>query len=106
MQMTKLGYVADLAVSAAEALEKFGKRTYDLVFMDVGLPDKDGLELTEELRKKKTNGSLPIIGVTAGYATREQCMKSGMSDFFQKPLLYDQLREIIDKFEPKNCVKC
>jgi CheY-like chemotaxis protein len=106
MQMSKLGYMAHLAATAAEAIEKFGKQGYDLVFMDVGLPDEDGLGLTEKLRTIKAKGELPIVGITAGYATREQCLKSGMDDYFQKPVLYDQLREIIQRFDPKNCKEC
>ena len=106
MQMKSLGYMADLAASAKEATELFGKRAYELVFMDIGLPDKDGLELTAELRKDAKQGKLPIVGITAGYASREQCVQSGMDDYFVKPLMYDQLREIIQKFDPRACTEC
>src|SRR5437868_582973 len=103
MQMKNLGYIADLAATAKEAIELFSNRAYELVFMDVGLPDKDGLELTAELRKSVKNGKLPIVGITAGYASREQCVQSGMNEYFVKPLMFDQLREIIKKFDPRVC---
>jgi len=108
MQLHKLGYIADLAISAKEALDKFGDRTYDLVLVDVGLPDIDGLELTSKLRQltKERKDKLPIVGITAGYATREQCIRSGMDDFFQKPLMYTELKNVIEKFDPQNCKAC
>lgn len=106
-QCQKLGYLADLVESAAEAIEMFKRKPYDLVMMDVGLPDADGLETTANMRNIGEHGkTVKIVGVTAGYASRNECLSAGMNDYYQKPVLADDVKRILDRWEARSCETC
>jgi CheY-like chemotaxis protein len=96
-----LGYVADLAVTGQEAL-KLSVKNYDLILMDIGLPDISGVEVTQRIRTREKNGKhrTSIVAITA-YATSDiciQCMEAGMDHVFYKPVILEQLQCIIDDY--------
>jgi len=100
-----LGCHADVARNGKEALERFAQNHYDLVFMDIGLPDMDGLVVTTSLRsqeKKALTASppIPIIGLTAhaGAQMRLQVIEAGMNDFLVKPLTKENCLAILNQF--------
>jgi CheY-like chemotaxis protein len=103
--LRQLGYGGDLASSAEEAIERVKSKVYGLIIMDVGLPDKDGLEATDEIRHLPGVGGeqVPIVALTAGHSSREECLKAGMNDYFIKPMLIEQLAEILHKWNPERC---
>lgn len=80
----------------------------DLIFMDVQMPELDGLETTRRIRQSETDASLsksvPIVALTAGamQEERERCLKAGMNDFLSKPIHVNQLELIIRKYLQKN----
>lgn len=85
---------ADIAKNGKEAIEKFVQKNYDLVLMDIEMPEMNGYETTSIIRKKfKSN--VPIIAMTANAMAgeREKCLKQGMSDYISKPLDSETLFE-------------
>lgn len=98
-----LGQQAGLARSASEAVKLIEdkKNEFGLVLMDIGLPDKDGLELTQEIRT--SGGDMPIVAVTAGHANRDSCLQAGMDDYYVKPILLETLNSILQRWNLKRC---
>lgn len=100
----KAGYTLDIVNSTNQALRMLKNNTYDLIFMDLGLPRISGLDFTKEIIKKfklKT----PIIAITAfnKHSKKEECIKSGFTEFIEKPFSEKQLKNIIEKiFLKKN----
>jgi PAS domain S-box-containing protein len=90
------------AENGIQAVEKYKKESPDLIFMDVQMPDMDGLEATKEIRayEKKVNENIPIIALTAG-ALKEEKEKSlavGMDDFITKPIESKKIEECLKKY--------
>jgi signal transduction histidine kinase len=91
-----LGYHADSVSNGIELLEALDRRKYDVVLMDVQMPDIDGLEVTRRIRE--TAGHQPyIIAVTAHALAgdRERCLAAGMNDYLSKPLGLSDLRDAL-----------
>lgn len=95
------GCRVERAASGEEALEIMSERSFDLVFMDLGLPGLDGLGTTRELRKR--GEQTPIIALTANAyeEDRRACLGAGMSDFLTKPIELSSLRHKISQWCPK-----
>jgi len=92
--LAKLGYRADSAANGQEVLEAMARQHYDIILMDVHMPEMDGLEATRRLRKKPPGHGRPwIIALTAGVmqSDREGCLDSGMDDFISKPIKLPEL---------------
>jgi len=111
--LEKLGYRADVAGNGLEALKALEMIHYDMVLMDVQMPEMDGLEATREIRKreeltaqKKAAGffHIPIIAMTAHAmkGDREMCMKAGMDDYLTKPIQPGKFGETIARWIPDN----
>jgi len=83
------GYKVDLAVDGVQALEKFFEKHYDLILMDLEMPEMDGLQATEIIRKSDhlRAKSIPIIAMTAHAmkGVEERCREAGMNDYLTKP---------------------
>ncbi|NLE56279.1 MAG: response regulator [Lentisphaerae bacterium] len=99
--LEKAGYHADLANNGNEALRLLTQKSYQLVLMDVQMPEMDGLEATRRIRDANfpaLNRDVPIIAITAhaihGY--RENCLAAGMNDFLTKPYTAGQLRKLVN----------
>jgi signal transduction histidine kinase/DNA-binding response OmpR family regulator len=95
------GYLAEVVSNGREALAALETRSYDVVLMDVQMPEMDGLEATAAIRaKEKISGAhLPVIAVTA-YAMpedRDRCLKAGMDDYLSKPILSQALFDSIER---------
>ncbi len=99
--LERLGYMADLVADGAEAVAAVRARPYDVVFMDVQMPEMDGLEATRRILASGEPHRLPtIVAMTAGAldADREACESAGMHGFIGKPVDADQLRGAIERF--------
>jgi two-component system aerobic respiration control sensor histidine kinase ArcB len=94
----------DLAATGKEALELWKNGRYNLVFMDIGLPDSDGYAVTHQIRiqelAKKTH--IPIIALTAhaGVENKQRCIEAGMNAVLTKPLTAKSCTDILDAFIP------
>ena len=102
--LKKLGHHVTLASSGHEALEYVGAQTFDLVLMDIQMPEMDGVETTQKIREREAHGGphLPIIALTAHAMTgdRERYLAAGMDDYLTKPIQRDELIAAIDRQPP------
>lgn len=107
MLITKVLEKHDLEVEIADngkiAVDMMHKNTYDLVFMDCQMPEMDGFEATQEIRKyesKETKGRTPIIALTADalVGDSEKCLGVGMDDYLNKPLRFEQVANTLEKW--------
>ncbi len=97
----KIGYHTDLASNGIEAIEAVQSNDYDVVFMDLLMPEMDGLEASKQIKELSTNKSRPkIIAMTANsmLGDRELCMDAGMDDYISKPIRIDELETALDKW--------
>jgi len=100
-QIGKLGYQADMAATAMEAIRAMESGRYGLILMDCHLPDIDGYEATRRIRAAGRT-DIPIIALTADAMAGniDRCMGAGMNGFLSKPVELDQLREALVKWLP------
>jgi CheY-like chemotaxis protein len=101
--LEKLGYRADAVANGKEAVAALEAMPYDLVFMDVQMPEMNGFEATRVIRDPATQvprHDIPIIAMTAHAmkGDREKCLAAGMDDYISKPVTALALQEILDKY--------
>jgi PAS domain S-box-containing protein len=105
MILTKAGYQVEVANNGKEAVEKFTSSpdAFDLIFMDVQMPEMDGLAATQQIRNPQSaipNRDIPIVAMTAHAmeGDREKCLEAGMDDYITKPIKRELVFEILDKW--------
>ena len=92
--LANIGYKADVASNGKEAFDAINKINYDLIFMDILMPEMDGFEATRAIRKLDKSIKQPkIIAMTANAMTgdREKCLRAGMDDYLSKPIKAEEL---------------
>jgi CheY-like chemotaxis protein len=92
------GYTIDIAENGKQAIEMMLEKQYDLILMDVMMPDVDGLEATRKIREIIPESMQPvIIAVTANAlkGDRELCLDAGMNDYISKPINTQELRDLL-----------
>lgn len=98
--LNKLGYEnVDIAQNGREAVEKFIQQPYEVIFMDMQMPEMDGIEATQKIRT--LSGTQPvIIAMTANAMQddRNRCIEAGMDDYISKPINLNKLVEVIQKW--------
>jgi len=96
--LTREGHEVTLANNGQEALDAWAANSFDLVLMDVQMPEMDGLEASRQirLREQDTGAHIPIIAMTAHAMTgdRERCLEAGMDEYLSKPI---RIRQLADK---------
>ena len=95
------GCKVSIASNGGDVLKLVEKNKFDIIFMDLKMPKKNGFETTFELRKKyKSKKELPIVGLTAGLLKEDQnkCLAVGMNDCINKPIKKEQLLFTIEKW--------
>jgi PAS domain S-box-containing protein len=105
--LRKLGLRADAVGDGAEALELLKSLPYDLVLMDMQMPEMDGLEATRIIRNPQSavlNHQVPVVAMTANAmrGDRERCLKAGMNDYITKPVSSQALVEALNSWLPSN----
>jgi CheY-like chemotaxis protein len=97
--LREFGYTAQAAGNGKEVLECLSRRTYDLILMDIQMPELDGLEATRIIRKSnKAYRKIPIIAMTANAlkGDDEKCIDAGMDDYIAKPIHADTFKQKVD----------
>jgi GAF domain-containing protein/CheY-like chemotaxis protein len=91
--LEQMGYRADVASNGLEAVESIERQTYDVILMDVQMPELDGLDATREIRQLAHTTQPHIIAMTANAmeGDREACLAAGMDDYISKPIRVDEL---------------
>jgi CheY-like chemotaxis protein len=98
--LDKLGVRADVAGNGIECLQALDRQPYDLIFMDVQMPEMDGLEASRRIREKPGGSEQPyIIAMTANamQGDREECLAAGMNDYVSKPIRPDALAQALER---------
>lgn len=103
MMLTTLNCEFELAGSGEEAIAKYND-SFDLVLMDIGLPDKRGTEVSKEIRQLQVNKRIPIVVLTA-YSIDSvaiECNQAGVDDIYNKPFTQEDLRTIVTTYTQSN----
>lgn len=89
-----------VANDGVEGVDIFSEKEFDLVFMDLSMPNMDGFEATEKIRKEHPYSKVPIIALTANTeeGVEQKCFDSGMNAYLSKPIKKDEIRKQIEKF--------
>jgi len=98
LMLGRLGYACDVSANGYEALEALTAQPYDVVLMDVQMPEMDGLEATRKLRRYPPRGYRPYIVALTAHAMqgdRERCLAAGMDDYLEKPLRMEALKKAL-----------
>jgi signal transduction histidine kinase/CheY-like chemotaxis protein/HPt (histidine-containing phosphotransfer) domain-containing protein len=98
--VNRIGYCGDAVANGLEAVRALTQIPYDIVLMDVQMPEMDGLEATRRIRDPKTgvqNLHVPIIAMTARAmkGDHDKCLAAGMDDYLAKPVQFDQLVSVL-----------
>ena len=99
--LEKMGHLVAVAQTGNEALDALRTRKFDLVLMDLQMPDMDGFAATCEIRRAEQDGQahVPVIAMTAHAmkGDREECLAAGMDDYLAKPINSEELRQVIER---------
>jgi CheY-like chemotaxis protein len=99
--LTKLGHEAVVANNGKEALDRLRQEQFDMIFMDVQMPELDGFAATAQIRaeEKKTGKHIPIVAMTAHAlkGDRERCLEAGMESYICKPVDFKQVQQEIER---------
>ncbi|HIK13461.1 MAG TPA: response regulator [Oscillatoriaceae cyanobacterium M33_DOE_052] len=102
--LDRMGYRADVANNGLEVLAALRRQNYDIVFMDVQMPEMSGLEATRQICQEWSQEQRPrIIAMTAGAleGDRDKCLAAGMDDFISKPVKIETLEAALVRWAPK-----
>ena len=98
--LLRAGYEVDAATTGREALAALGRVDYDIVLMDLQMPEMDGMTALAEIRKLPgRRGEVPVVAVTAHAmrGTEEACLAAGMNDYVAKPFMPETLLEVVGR---------
>ncbi|MBD2176330.1 PAS domain S-box protein [Pseudanabaena sp. FACHB-1998] len=99
--LEKLGYQIDWARNGLEAVQAIQTHAYDLILMDIQMPEMDGLTATKLIRQSSENSHLPIVAMTANARPedRQACLDAGMNDYISKPIKMQEIIHIISSLK-------
>ena len=98
--LERKGYDVRVAPSGPDAIDAVTAAPFDLILMDIQMPDMDGLECTRRIRRLPAGKTVPIVACTANtaYEVRASCVEAGMNDFLSKPVHTGELVEVVAKY--------
>jgi len=99
--LTQNGYSVAIAANGVEALGLVERHAFDVILMDIQMPQMDGIEATDRIRRRESHkgGGVRIVAMTAHAmkGDRERCLAAGMDDYISKPLDMNQLLAVVGK---------
>jgi PAS domain S-box-containing protein len=97
--LKRLGYRADAVADGREVVQALERQDYDLVLMDIKMPEMDGITATQVIRKLRPENGPKIIAITAFAleGDREKCIEAGMDDYIAKPVQMRELAEVLKR---------
>jgi CheY-like chemotaxis protein len=103
MLLKRLGYMADIAADGREVLHALETKTYDLILLDVQMPEMDGYEAAQRIRAKwqhdeKSRPRMVAMTGNAMQGDREKCLEAGMDDYISKPVRLDDLQAALEQW--------
>jgi len=99
--LNKLGYRAELVSNGLEVLQALERQSYDIVFLDVQMPEMDGYAAAREIHLRWADNDRPRIIAMTGSAMqvdRERCLAAGMDDYISKPIRVEDLRTALTRW--------
>jgi CheY-like chemotaxis protein len=98
--LKRLGYRADAVADGKEVVQALERQDYDLVLMDIKMPEMDGITATQAIRKLRPENGPKIVAITAFAleGDREKCLEAGMDDYIAKPVKMTELADILEKY--------
>ncbi|MBK0381011.1 hybrid sensor histidine kinase/response regulator [Mucilaginibacter segetis] len=99
--LNKMGYDPDIVYNGHECINALINKKYDMILMDVQMPDMDGLEATRFIRQNMDHQPV-IVAMTANVMSedKDKCIEAGMNDYLSKPLKLQEIMDILEKWEP------
>src|SRR5207249_10291561 len=101
--LNKLGYRADIAQNGLEVIKALEQKAYDILFLDIQMPEMDGFEATRQIHEKWPPDKRPRIVAMTGNALmgdREKCLQAGMDDYISKPVRVADLQAALERWGP------
>lgn len=96
-----MGYNADVAANGLEVLQALDRKPYDIILMDIQMPEMDGLETTRRIREREKSAVQPYIIAMTAYALegdREEFLKAGMNEYLSKPIRKEELQTTLERY--------
>jgi CheY-like chemotaxis protein len=103
-QLNQFGFNVDFAEDGIAAFRQVEKKEYCLIFMDIQMPHMNGIQATAVIRnyeEEQGSAPTPIIATAAGGATKKLCLAVGMTDYLQKPVTREKLKQVLERWECK-----
>jgi PAS domain S-box-containing protein len=103
LTLEQLGYQADAVSNGLEVLQSLRRQPYDVVLMDIQMPEMDGLAATRQICQASSLGQRPRIIAMTAFATQDnwkQCLAAGMDDYISKPIQIVKLIQVLSKCQP------
>ncbi len=100
--LLRLNCSVDTVENGIEALAALESNVYDVIFMDLQMPEMDGFDATREIRRRERERKTPIIALTANamHGERGRCLDAGMNDYLSKPFELQDIEALIKKHFP------
>ena len=100
--LRRSGHVVDVAINGFEAVKKFAETQYDLVLMDIQMPEMDGLQAVKEIRRieseNRKHGHTTIIAITTN-PDKSECIEAGVDGYAQKPFSFEEFDTLFAQYK-------
>ncbi|MGD1067137.1 MAG: response regulator [Vulcanimicrobiaceae bacterium] len=106
LQLAELGYASDIAHNGREAVDAVAREPYDLILMDLHMPEMDGIAAARAIRAREVSSGahVTIVALTANALEQDRraCLEAGMDDYLVKPIQLDSLRAVLERWLPED----
>jgi len=98
--LEKTGVKVEVAENGKDAVDKSARMNFDIIFMDLSMPEMGGIEAVQIIRKRQSDKHVPIVALTANVTSsdKEECIKAGMDGFMSKPFEVKELLDVLNKW--------